>query len=138
MLGLAANARKRGDKSRALEWEQKAYTAADGPATRLQWGVHYVNALIDLTPKDEARIEQAASSVIGELDPVPDTFYERNRRGLERMGSKLAAWNAHGQHEAAVARLRAQMAMVCAKLPQADPARSTCDGVMRRAKSASA
>ena len=138
MLDLAANAKKRGDKAAALDWEQKAYTAADGPATRLQWGVHYVNALIELAPQDEARIEHAAKSVIGELDPTPDTFYERNRRGLERMGGKLAAWNAQRRHEAAMARIRAQMAAVCAKLPAADPARATCDGVMRSAKGASA
>ena len=138
MLDLAANAKKRGDKATALDWEQKAYTAADGPATRLQWGVHYVNALIELTPQDEARIEHAAKSVIGELDPTPDTFYERNRRGLERMGGKLAGWNAQRRHEPAMARIRAQMAAVCAKLPAADPARATCDGVMRSAKGASA
>jgi thiol-disulfide isomerase/thioredoxin len=138
MLDLAANAKKRGDKAAALDWEQKAYTAADGPATRLQWGVHYVSALIELAPQDEARIEHAAKSVIGELDPTPDTFYERNRRGLERMGGKLAAWNAQRRHEAAMTRIRAQMAAVCAKLPAADPARATCDGVMRSAKGASA
>jgi hypothetical protein len=138
MLDLAANAKKRGDKAAALDWEQKAYAAADGPATRLQWGVHYVNALIELAPHDEARIEHAAKSVIGELDPTPDTFYERNRRGLERMGGKLAAWNAQHRHEPAMARIRAQMAAVCAKLPAADPARATCDGVMRSAKGASA
>jgi thiol-disulfide isomerase/thioredoxin len=138
MLDLAANAKKRGDKAAALDWEQKAYAAADGPATRLQWGVHYVNALIELAPHDEARIEHAAKSVIGELDPTPDTFYERNRRGLERMGGKLAAWNAQHRHEPAMARIRAQMAAVCAKLPAADPARATCNGVMRSAKGASA
>ena len=138
MLDIAANAKKRGDKAAALDWEQKAYAAADGPATRLQWGVHYVNALIELAPHDEARIEHAAKSVIGELDPTPDTFYERNRRGLERMGGKLAAWNAQHRHEPAMARIRAQMAAVCAKLPAADPARATCDGVMRSAKGASA
>ena len=138
MLDLAANAKKRGDKAAALDWEQKAYAAADGPATRLQWGVHYVRALIDLTPQDDARIEQAARSVIGELDPSPDTFYERNRRGLERMGAKLAAWNEKRRHEPAMARIRAQMDAVCAKLPTADPARATCDGVMRPAKRTSA
>jgi hypothetical protein len=131
MLDLAANAKKRGDKPAALDWEQKAYAAADGPATRLQWGVHYVRTLVDLAPQDEARIEHAAGSVIGELDPTPDTFYERNRRGLERMGAKLQEWNARHQHNAAMARLRAQMAVVCAKLPPADPARPVCDGVMQ-------
>ncbi|HEY2862282.1 MAG TPA: thioredoxin family protein [Casimicrobiaceae bacterium] len=138
MLDLAANAKKRGDKAAALDWEQKAYAAADGPATRLQWGVHYVKSLIDLTPQDEARIEQAATRVIGELDPTPDTFYERNRVGLERLGDKLAAWNAGRQHQAALARIRAQMDTVCAKLPSDDPARSICDGVMRHGKRTSA
>ena len=138
MLGLAANAKKRGDKAAALDWEQRAYTAADGPATRLQWGVHYVNALIELAPQDDARIEHAAKSVIGELDPTPDTFYERNRRALERMGGKLDAWNGRHRHDAALARIHAQMDAVCAKLPPADPARSTCDGVMRPAKGESA
>jgi thiol-disulfide isomerase/thioredoxin len=138
MLDLAANAKKRGDKTAALDWEEKAYDAADGPATRLQWGVHYVKALIELAPHDEARIEQAATRVIGELDPTPDTFYERNRVGLERLGDKLAAWNAGRQHQAAVARIRAQMDTVCGKLPSADPARSVCDGVMRHGKRASA
>ena len=138
MLDLAANAKKRGDKAASLDWGQKAYAAADGPATRLQWGVHYVNALIDLAPQDDSRIEQAAKSVIGELDPAPDTFYERNRRALERMGTKLAAWNGKHRHEATVARIRAQMAGVCAKLPAADPARATCDGVLTPSKGASA
>jgi thiol-disulfide isomerase/thioredoxin len=134
MLDLAANAKKRGDKAASLDWEQKAYAAADGPATRLQWGVHYVDALIDLAPQDEARIEQAAKSVIGELDPTPDTFYERNRRGLERMGTKLAAWNGKHRHEATVARIRTQMAGVCARLPVADPARAICDGALHPSK----
>jgi thioredoxin-related protein len=133
MLGLAANAKKRGDKAAALDWEEKAYTAADGPATRLQWGAHYVNALVELAPQDVARIEKAAQSVIGELDPTPDTFYARNGRSLERMGKKLVAWNKDKQHEGALNRIRAQMASVCAKLPAADPARDTCNAVLNTA-----
>jgi hypothetical protein len=54
------------------------------------------------------------------------------------MGAKLADWNGKRRHEPAMARLRAQMDAVCAKLPPADPARATCDGVMRPAKGASA
>ncbi|MGH8851957.1 MAG: thioredoxin fold domain-containing protein [Casimicrobiaceae bacterium] len=134
MLDLAANAKKRGDKAAALDWDQKAYAAADGPATRLQWGVHYVNALIDLAPENEARIGQAAKSVLGELDPTPDTFYERNRRALERMGAKLATWNGQHRHEATLKTIRTQMAGVCARLPAGDPARLVCDGVLRPSK----
>ena len=80
MLGLAANAKKRGDKAAALDWYEKAYAAADGPATRLQWGAGYVNALVDLAPQDAQRIEAAASQVIGELEAKPDTFFGRNQQ----------------------------------------------------------
>ena len=135
MLGLAANAKKRDDKGGALEWHEKAYAAADGPATRLQWGASYVNALAELAPHDAARIEKAAAQVIGEIDAKPDTFYDRNRRVLERMGTKLVAWNKDKKHDDSMQRIRAQMTGVCAKLPARDPARATCDGVLRPAKS---
>ena len=132
MLGLAANAKKRGDNAAAVEWHAKAWAAATGAATRLQWGASYVNALVELAPQDSARIEDVAARVIGELDPVPDTFYDRNRRALERIGKKLAAWNKGGGHNDALQRLAAQMGSVCAKLPADDPARATCGAVLRR------
>ena len=134
MLGLAANARKRGDKAGALGWAEKAYVAAKGPATRLQWGVGYVRSLIANTPDDAARIERVAGEVIAELEPVPETFYERNRRVLERMGKELAAWNKDKRHDASVQRIQRELANVCGKLPAADPARATCDGALRPAK----
>jgi len=131
MVDLAENAKKRGDKTDALRWYARSYAAAEGPATRLQWGVRYVNALIDLSPQDTAAIEQAAQSVIGELDPVPDTFYERNLRGLDRMGQRLSAWGKEPARAAALARVRAQMSDVCAKLPAGDPARAKCSAALR-------
>jgi hypothetical protein len=136
MVDLAENAKKRGDKSAALEWYGRSYAAAEGPATRLQWGVRYVNALIELSPQDAVRVEQAATSVIGELDPVPDTFYERNLRGLDRMGAKLSAWGKEPAQAAALARIRAQMSGVCAKLPAGDPARVKCSSALRSHASA--
>ena len=132
MLDLASNANKRGDKAGAIAWYQKAYDAAKGPATRLQWGAGYIGTLVDLAPDDAARIEDVASRVIRELEPAPDTFYDRNRRALERMGSKLVTWNKDKKHNDSLQRIRAQMTGVCAKLPRADPARATCDGVLRR------
>jgi thiol-disulfide isomerase/thioredoxin len=139
MLGLAANAKARGDQPAALDWYEKAYAAADGPATRLQWGASYVNALIDLSPQDTARIDKAAKSVIGELEPEPDTFYGRNQRALEKMSRKLAAWEKEqrgAQRDASLKRLRTQMAGVCARLPAADPARPNCDAVLHLAPAA--
>ena len=138
MLGLAANARKRGDKATAVSWTEKAYAAANGPATRLQWGAGYVNTLIDLTPDDTATIERAAIQVIGELEPVPDTFYDRNRRSLEKMAKKLVAWNKGNAHADALRRIRTELHGVCTKLPAGDAARAACEGVWNPSKAAHA
>jgi thiol-disulfide isomerase/thioredoxin len=131
MVGLAEIAKKRGDKSGALDWYAQSYAAAQGPATRVQWGTRYVNALVELVPQDVARIEHAVGSVIGELEPVPDTFYDRNLRALERMGKKFAGWNKGPAQRAVLERIRAQMSGVCAKLPARDPARAKCGGALR-------
>ena len=131
MLVLAANARKRGDNLGSLDWAEQAWNAAKGPATRLQWGSGYVNRLIELTPKDVQRIEKAASRVLAELDAVPETFYERNRRGLEKMGQRLLVWSQNGQHSAVFNKLTAQLNTVCAKLPPQDESRVACDGLFK-------
>lgn len=130
MLGLAANARKRGDSAAALNWYEQAYAASQGPATRLQWGSSYVRALIDLAPQDAERIERAMRSVITDIEPRPETFYERNRTSLDRIGSKIAEWNRDGSRESIVARLRSQMNAVCVRLPAAAPERATCERVL--------
>jgi len=131
MVDLAELAKKRGDTAAALDWYARSYAAAQGPATRVQWGVRYVNARIELAPQDVAGVERAAASVIGELDPVPDTFYGRNLRSLERMGKRLTEWSKDPAQRAASTRIRSQMAAVCAKLPAADPARATCSGALQ-------
>ena len=136
--GWPRTPRNAAKKALAVDWAEKAYAAAEGDATRLQWGASYINTMIDLAPEDSARIEKAALKVIGELDPAPDTFYERNRRSLERIGKKLATWNKDSRHDDALKRIRARMASVCAKLPASDPARTTCTGVLRPAPSAKA
>ncbi len=131
MVDLAEVAKKRGDTAAALDWYAQSYAAAKGPATRVQWGARYVNALTELAPQDVAGIERAAGSVIGELEPQPDTFYDRNLRGLERMGRKLTAWSKEPAQQAALERIRGRMDAVCAKLPSGDSARSKCSGALR-------
>ena len=130
MLGLASNARKRGDGAAALGWYEQAYSASRGPATRLQWGSSYVRALIDLAPQDAARIEHAVRSVIADIEPKPETFYERNRSSLDRIGAKVAQWSKDGKQDAVLARLRAQLNAVCGKLPADAPERATCEQVL--------
>jgi thioredoxin-related protein len=137
MVDLAEVAKKRGDNAAALDWYAQSYAAAKGPATRVQWGTRYVNAITELKPQDVAGVERTAQAVIAELEPVPDTFYDRNLRALERMGRKLNDWGKQGEQKAALDRIRGQMDGVCAKLPKGDPARAKCSGALR-AQSASA
>ena len=129
MLVLAGNAKTRGNKLDSLQWSEKAWGEAKGPATRLQWGSAYVNRLIELTPADVARIEKTATAILAELDAVPETFYERNRIRLEKMGRALMAWETKGPRRSVVAKLRGQLDAVCQKLPQGDEARIACLGV---------
>lgn len=126
MVDLAEVAKKRGDNAAALEWYAQSYAAAQGPATRVQWGARYVNARIELAPHDITGVEQAAASVISGLEPVSDSFYGRSLRSLQRMGRKLAEWGKEPERRDALARIRAQMAGVCTKLPAGDPARASC------------
>jgi len=133
MSQLAGNAKKQGRKAEALGWYEKAYERSEGPATRLQWGSNYLVNLIELAPQDEARIEKAASRLIQEAGAQQGAFYERSAHSMQKLGDQLVAWNAKGQHQAVLVRLRAQLAPVCAKLPAADPQRSACEGVFKRA-----
>ena len=131
MLVLSANAKTRGDKAGALDWSERAWNESKGPATRLQWGSAYVNRLIELTPQDVPRIEKAVVGVLAELEAVPETFYERNRRGLEKMGQRLLAWNAKGHHAGVIKKLAQQLDGVCTKLPAQDETRVACGGVFK-------
>lgn len=133
MNQLAGNAKKRGFNAKALGWYEQAWQKSEGPATRLQWGSNYLTNLVDLAPKDEARIEKGVSALIQEAAGQQAAFYERSARSMQRVGDKLAAWNGKGEHQAVVDRLRAQLTPVCAKLPAGDPQRGACDAVFKKA-----
>jgi hypothetical protein len=131
MIELAVNARKRGDSAAALDWYEKAYAVAQGPATRLQWGSRYVVALTELAPAQQERIDQAVARVIDDLDPAPETFYGRNRAALERLGAALQDWNSAHAHDAALKNAAGRMSTVCGKLSEAGSERAVCGGVLR-------
>ncbi len=132
MSELASNAKARGDKPEALRWYQEAFDKSEGPATRLQWGASYVNALVEMAPQDEARIEKAASQLFAEAGKQPDAFYERSGRSLQRVGTKLQAWNQSGAHHAVLQRLQAQLDGVCSALAAADPKRANCAALLNK------
>lgn len=140
MLGLAANAKARGDRAGALAWYERAYAAAQGPATRVQWGGSYVNALLELAPQDAPRIEAAARQVLGELQGQSDAFYARSLARLEKMSRALLAWGRDGapaeRRAEVLGRLRTQRDALCAALPEADPQRAACRGLLAEAAAA--
>ena len=136
MSELASNAKKRGDKAEALSWYEQAFDKSEGPATRLQWGSSFVNALVDMAPQDEARIEKAVSQLFTEAAKQPDAFYERSGRSLQRVGTKLQGWNKSGTHAAALKRLQTQLDGVCSTLPAGDPSQARCAALLKPAAKA--
>ncbi len=133
MSALAGNAKARGDKAEALRWYEAAFDKSEGPATRLQWGASYVNALVELAPQDEARIEKAVTRLFTEAAQQPDAFYERSGRSLKRVGTKLQEWNKGAAHAATMKRLQAQLDGVCSALPADDPKREACTQLLQPA-----
>jgi hypothetical protein len=128
MSQLAGNARKLGKKAEALDWYQQAYDKSVGPATRLQWGASYVNALVDLAPADAPRIEKAAAQVFADAAKDAGAFHDRSGRSLQRVGKKLLSWNADGKQAATIKRLQAKVDALCAKT--AAPERAACKGLL--------
>ncbi len=131
MSELAGNAKKRGDKEGALRWYEEAFNKSEGPATRLQWGAGYVSALVELAPRDEARIEKAAQQLLTEAAAQPDAFHDRSARSMQRVGSRLQSWNQSGHHAAVLKRLQRQLDAVCQRLASSDPQRQTCEALLR-------
>ncbi|HEX4585234.1 MAG TPA: thioredoxin family protein [Burkholderiaceae bacterium] len=131
MVELAVNARKRGDSAAALDWYEKAYAAAQGPATRLQWGARYVIALTELAPAQQERVDQAVARVIEDLDPAPETFYGRNRVALERLSAALQDWNSGHAHDPVLKNAVSRLSGVCEKVPESASERAVCSGVLR-------
>ncbi|RFP09835.1 thioredoxin family protein [Duganella sp. BJB488] len=86
MLSLASSAKRRGDTAAVLEWYGKAWQAAVGPATRLQWGVTYLSSLLELAPQDSARIEQAREALRADIAQAgADAHHQRNQAQLQKL-----------------------------------------------------
>jgi thiol-disulfide isomerase/thioredoxin len=136
MSELASNARKQGRDADALRWYQQAFDTSQGPATRLQWGASYLNALVDLSPNDAADIEKTATQLLKEASGQPNAFYERSARSLQRVGSKLTSWNEGGKHQPVIDRLQGQLDGVCGRLGPTDPQKATCAGLLKATKKA--
>ena len=83
MLSLAAAARRRGDGAGVLAWYGKAWHAAVGPATRLQWGVTYLNAVLEFAPQQAEPVACALMDDI--LAAGEDAYQQRNGAQLRKL-----------------------------------------------------
>ena len=127
MPDLAELAEARGDKDAALEWLRKAYAGAQGPATRVQWGVLYVEGLVRLRPDDAKAIEDATAEVIAELDAQPAGYHQRTRQRFERLAGTLQTWSRGHHGQDTLGRLQARMGESCAKAAPGADASAACD-----------
>ena len=126
MLLLADLARERGDKAAAIDWLRQAHEAARGPATRTQWGALYVQALIELQPRDAATIEAAMVQLLDEVAATPGGYYQRTRLRLAELDSLLRRWGSAQHQSALLSRLHARLQPACAGLEESSQARDSC------------
>jgi protein disulfide-isomerase len=125
MVEIAGLAEKRGDKAAALDWLKRAYDTAEGPATRVQWGLYYVNGLIELTPENRDAIETASAALIDQVAASPNGYYQRTRARFAKLESSLEKWAPEHQGDAVLARLHGRMMPVCATMPDTDSTAKT-------------
>jgi len=122
MLDLSALAEDTGDRQAAIEWARKAYEAAQGPATRVQWAIAWSRAVMRLAPGDDAAVEGSAGAVIDELGKSPDSYYQRTRAKVTGWGKALREWSRATGHRDVFGRLEARMSEACAKQGQSTAA----------------
>lgn len=93
MAQLAAFEQTAGNASAALLWRKKAYQAARGPATRFQWGVDYLIALLQMQPDNLVEVERVLEGLLANLAPAQDVFAGRNFKRLRSLLAHLEQWS---------------------------------------------
>ncbi len=92
MSSLGSIAEQEEQFDEALNWREKAYRAAEGEATRFQWGTEYVRAMIRMSPEDEGRIVAQAVALLKEFDRQEQLLAGRNFRRLQGLSRDLGDW----------------------------------------------
>jgi thioredoxin-related protein len=126
VLAIARERAAWGDRVTADPYERQAVINR-AAATCFQWGVNYLQGLVEMAPDDGARIERVGLAVLGELEKDKDGIYQRTRIRLARLDQSLSEWNRSGKHSAVIAALRTRLHAICAPIAAGDSARQTCD-----------
>jgi len=119
MLDLAGIAEDEKDGPTAIAWARKAYEAAQGPATRVQWAIDYSQTVMRQAPGDKGAVETSADAVIDELGKDNGGYYQRTRVKVTRWGGLVRAWSRAHDGGTVLGRLDARMAGVCARQAEA-------------------
>jgi hypothetical protein len=90
MHNLAAIAKKRGDAAAVVGWYRQAFETARGSATRIQWGVSYILALLDNTPDAHAELDAALAALRGVIAATGDANAQRNGAQLKKLAARIA------------------------------------------------
>jgi len=76
----------------ALQWYEKAYLSAKGPATKLQWYGSYIRNLIKLKPENKESIKSHVSTLLDKYTYMADSFWGRNYRVLLSVKKSTSKW----------------------------------------------
>jgi protein disulfide-isomerase len=129
MADLAALEERAGNKTEALGLLERAYRDSQGPATRFQWGVLYVEGLLRMAPSDEPRIRAASLVVLAEL-AGPNRIHARSRSRLDRMHKALHDWSRSPNRGATISAINQRWQEICSSLPATDAMRGECPRLM--------
>ncbi|MFK8014677.1 MAG: thioredoxin family protein [Gammaproteobacteria bacterium] len=129
MVSLADVLQQQGNIADALGWLKRAWEVCDGPATRFQWGNYYIAGLLEMVPEQTDLIRDTVLQVFDELAETK-AFYQRPRRQLARLKSRLSTWSEDPATAPAMATIRERVGEVCASLPEDDAAKTTCLGFL--------
>lgn len=132
MVGLAEIEQQAGNHAAALDWLERGYTTAKGPATRFQWGSYWVTGLIEMTPDDVDGIAAGTIRIVAELESAR-AFYQRPKAQLRRLEAALTAWATTEQRQAGLERIREGVRGICAAIGTDVTARATCEGFLATA-----
>ncbi len=130
MVSIASLAQKAGRTDEAVEWLARAFREAEGPATRIQWGVIYLLGLVEMQPGNDEAIKMQTLAVLSELRSGGD-YHQRNTRGMQRMSRSLLAWNESGEHSEVIASLQQTRDQKCEQLESGSPAQGNCQAFLQ-------
>lgn len=134
MSGMGYLEKKSGNGPEAIGWYKKAWDAAEGPATRTQWGTNYLFALIELSPDNIDEISAAGAVIFAELAAQEEGLYHRSRGRMDRLSNLLLEWaepaeedkTSMEQRSVTLAALRKYMDTLCVGVEAGSEASETC------------